>query len=203
MPTILLIRHGENEYTRTGKLAGRLPGVHLNETGRQQAEKLARVLANAPVKAIYASPLERTQETAAPLAQALGLDVTIRPGLIETGIGDWEGQTLKALRKLKEWKVVQANPARFRFPNGESFWECQQRIVAEIEAIAAQHEPKDLLVCVSHSDPIKLAVAHYQGLALDLFQRIMISTASITTLYIGEHGAAVVNLNVPAVLEFR
>lgn len=202
MPTIILIRHGENEYTKTGRLAGRLPGVHLNEKGQQQAAKLAQVLATAPVKAIYSSPLERTLETAAPIAAALSLEITQRAGLIELDMGEWQGKTLKALRHLKAWRVVQQRPSLFRFPGGESFVEAQLRFVREIEALCALHDPKDLIICVSHSDMIKLAAAYYQGLPLDLFQRLMISTASMTTMHVGEEGAFLVNLNVPAVVEF-
>lgn len=195
MPLLLLIRHGENDFVKTGKLAGRLPEVHLNERGRQQAEELAEALTNIPIKAIYSSPLERAQETAAPLAAKLGLDVQIRPGLIETGIGEWAGQELKALRKLPEWKVVQDAPSRFRFPEGESFAECQTRLVSEIESIVKAHERQDIIACVSHSDPIKLITAYYLGMPLDHFQRLGCDTASVTVLLLGEKGVLLSKLN--------
>ncbi len=195
MPLFLLIRHGENDYVKQGKLAGRLPGVHLNETGRLQAQRLAERLVKAPLKAIYASPLERALETAEPLAQKLGLEVQVHPGLLETAAGAWTGQLLKTLRRTRQWKIVQLAPSRFRFPEGETFAEAQQRIVTELEALCAQHAAKDIVACVSHSDPIKLAVAYYLGLPLDHFQRLSISPGSITALMLGESSSTLLTLN--------
>jgi probable phosphoglycerate mutase len=195
MPTILLIRHGENEYVKKGRLAGRLPGVHLNDNGRKQADDLASKLEKAPIKAVYSSPLDRTMETAEPIARAKGLEIIPRQGLLEVDFGEWQDKTLKSLQRLKLWKVVQGRPSMLRFPGGETFAEAQHRIVQELNTLAAEHDPKDLIVCVSHSDLIKLAASYYLGQPLDLFQRIMIGTASITTLHIHEHHAMVVNLN--------
>jgi probable phosphoglycerate mutase len=195
MPIILLIRHAENEYVAKGRLAGRLPGVHLNEKGRKQAETLAKVLSRAPIKAIYASPLERCLETAQPLAEALELDVIPREGLLEIDFGDWQDKTLKQLRRRKLWKIVQGNPARMQFPGGETFANAQVRIANELEALSQTHRPKDLIACFSHSDLIRLAVAYYIGTPLDLFQRIAVSPASISTLHLGEHVTRVLNLN--------
>jgi probable phosphomutase (TIGR03848 family) len=196
MPTLLLIRHGENEYVKKGRLAGRLPGVHLNATGRSQAQSVADRLAKAPIKAIYSSPLERALETAEPLARCLGLETIPRAGFLETDYGEWEGQTLKSLRRLKLWRTVQSAPSLARFPGGESFAECQRRVCQEIEWICSQHEAKDLVACIFHADPIKLAVAFYLGLPLDQFQRLSSSPASITTLIIGEASSHLANLNV-------
>lgn len=202
MPTILLIRHGENEYVAKGRLAGRLPGVHLNENGKKQAQALADVLQHAPIKMVYASPLDRTMETAKPIADILGLEVIPENGLLEVDFGDWQDKTLKQLRRRKLWKIVQGAPTRMRFPNGETFANAQQRIVEAIETLSAKHKSQDLIVCVSHSDIIKLAVAYYLGLPLDLFQRLMVAPASITTLYIGEGFARVVNVNHSTSFEF-
>ena len=195
MPTLLLIRHGENDYVKQGKLAGRLPGVCLNETGRQQAQRLAELLSKAPLKAVYASPLERAQETAVPLAHSHGLDVQVRPELIEIDIGAWTDQPLKALRRRREWKTVQLAPSRFRFPGGETFAECQQRMVNELEALCQQHTRKEIIACVSHADPIKLAVAYYLGLPLDHFQRLSVSPGSITALQLGDTSSTLLSLN--------
>jgi probable phosphomutase (TIGR03848 family) len=202
MPVLLLIRHGENEYVKKGRLAGRLPDVHLNDTGRTQAQSLAERLAKAPIKAIYASPLERAMETAEPLAKALNLETLPRPGFLETDYGEWQGQTLKSLRRLKLWRKVQQAPSLARFPEGESFAECQQRVCREIEWICSQHDAKDMLACVFHADPIKLAVAYYIGLPLDHFQRLSSAPASITTLLIGEAGSHLINLNVDFSLNY-
>ncbi|MBN1667583.1 MAG: MSMEG_4193 family putative phosphomutase [Anaerolineales bacterium] len=195
MTTILLIRHAENEYVAKGRLAGRLAGVNLNEKGRQQAQALAEALAKAPLKAIYASPLERCQQTAAPLAMAQDLEVQLREGLLEVDFGEWQDQTLKQLRRRKLWRVVQANPARMRFPGGETFAQAQLRIVQDLEALNQQHDPKDLIACFSHSDLIKLALSYYLGQPLDLFQRIQIAPASVSALHLGEMGAMVLSIN--------
>ncbi len=195
MATILLIRHGENEYVKKGRLAGRLPDVHLNEKGRQQAQAVAEKLTGAPVKAVYSSPLERTMETAEPIAKALNLEIIPRQGLIETDFGEWQDKKIKGLSRLKIWRIVQFAPALMRFPQGESFAECQFRMMQELETLRAQHDPKDLIVCVSHSDPIKLVVAYYLGLPLDLFQRLNVAPASITALAIFEGGSRLLNLN--------
>lgn len=195
MPLFLLIRHGENDYVKKGKLAGRLPGVHLNKHGLQQAQRLAELLAPAPIKAIYSSPLERAVETAQPLAVKLGLEVQLRPGLLETAYGEWTDQSLKKLRRDKRWKIVQLAPSRFRFPGGESFAESQQRIVSELEALCTAHEARDLVACVAHADPIKLAVAYYLGLPLDHFQRLNVSPASVTALMLGESSSTLLTLN--------
>jgi probable phosphomutase (TIGR03848 family) len=195
MPVFLLIRHGENDFVKQGRLAGRLPDVHLNENGKKQAQVLAERLAGAAIKAIYTSPLERAVETARPLAQALELEMIPCDGLIETDYGEWQGQKLKGLSRQKIWKIVQSAPARMRFPGGERFADGQYRICQTLDELATRHDPKELVVCVSHSDPIKMAVAYYLGLPLDLFQRLSISPASLTTLWIGEGGSQLINLN--------
>ncbi|MBN1373498.1 MAG: histidine phosphatase family protein [Anaerolineaceae bacterium] len=187
MTTLLLIRHGENEFTATGRLAGRLPGVHLNERGRRQAVALAGVLGNAPIQAIYSSPLERALESAAPLAAVLGLEVQIEAGLIEVEIGNWTGRPLKALRKLKAWKTLQETPSRFGFPGGESYLEMQARSVAAVESIAEKH-PEGLVACFSHGDIIRVLAAYFLNVPLDSFQRLNIDTTSITQVNLGKDG---------------
>jgi len=195
MTIILLIRHGENDYVKKGLLAGRLPGVHLNKNGQQQAQLVAERLKDAPIKAVYSSPMERAMETAAPLAQALGLEVCPRPGLIELDFGEWQDQKLKALRKLKQWKVVQFAPARFRFPGGETFADAQYRVCRELEMLSNEHDPKDIIACFGHADTIRLAVAYYLGMPLDLFQRLVVAPASVTALSLEEMGAHLLSIN--------
>jgi len=195
MPLLLLIRHGENEYVKTGKLAGRLPGVHLNEHGRQQAAELAEALKQIPIKAIYSSPLERVIETTEPIAEGRKLEIQLRPDLMDNDIGKWQGRSLKQLSRTKKWKIVQQAPSRFKFPEGESFLETQARIASTLDEIAASHKPKDIVAVVFHADPIKLAVAHYLGMPLDHFQRLACDTGSITVLYLSETGAHLIKLN--------
>ena len=195
MPLLLLIRHGENECVKTGKMAGRLPGVHLNERGRQQAAELAEALKDIPLKAIYSSPLERAVETANPIAEGRKIEIQFRPALMDNDIGKWQGRSLKALSKLKKWKIVQRAPSRFTFPDGESFPQTQTRIITCLDEIVASHKPKDIVAAVFHADPIKLAVAHYLGMPLDNFQRLACDTGSVTVLYLNEIGAHVLKLN--------
>jgi probable phosphoglycerate mutase len=195
MTIVLLVRHGENDYVKKGRLAGRLAGVHLNEKGRAQAQAVADKLAGATIKAVYSSPLERTMETAQPIAIALGVEVIPREGLVEINFGEWTDQKLKGLSRLKLWKVVQNFPSMARFPGGETFREAQCRVVEEINSLAGMYEPKDIIVCVSHSDTIKLAVAFYIGLPLDMFQRLMVSPGSINVLNVGEASSSLLALN--------
>ena len=181
MAIILLIRHGENDYVQQHRITGRLPGVHLNENGQKQALVLAGRLENSPIKAVYSSPLERTVETAQPIADVHDLEVIKRPGLIEVDFGTWQDKTLKQLRRRKLWRVVQNKPSMMRFPGGESFLEVQTRIVQDLEEISRLHKSQDLVACVAHGDIIRLAAAHYLGMPMDLFQRIVIEPASIST----------------------
>jgi len=195
MSLLLLIRHGENDYVKLGKFAGRLPGVHLNEKGQHQAQVLAEGLRQAPISAIYSSPLERAVETALPLANAKGLKVIKDKGLIETDLGDWVGGEIKKISKSPEWKVVQHSPSRFRFPNGESFQEEQTRLVSSIENIVQRHGKDDMLALFFHADPIKMVVAYYLGMPLDNFQRIACQTASVTLLNLSPQGAFILGMN--------
>jgi probable phosphoglycerate mutase len=178
---VLLIRHGENEYVTTHKLAGRTPGVRLNERGCHQAQALVGYLQQQPVDAVYSSPLERCLETADPFAAQRGLPVVIEPGVIEVDYGGWQGADLRELSKLPEWSQVQHYPSIFRFPGGETLREVQARGVAAIERIRTDH-PDQVVAIFSHGDMIRTALAHYLGVPLDLFQRIAIATASVSVL---------------------
>jgi probable phosphomutase (TIGR03848 family) len=182
--TVILVRHGQT--ATTGKvLPGRAPGLHLADPGRQQADRVAARIAELDtVDAIYVSPLERTRETAAPIAKARGLRPHVDRGLLECDFGDWTGAELAKLVKLPEWSTVQRAPSTFRFPNGESFPEMQHRIVSTIDRLRATH-PGGTIVCVSHADPIKAVVAHALGTHLDLFQRIVISPCAISVIVYG------------------
>lgn len=202
MPLILLVRHGENDYVKERRLPGRIPGIHLNKHGRKQAKQVAKFLKPAPVKAVYSSPLERTMETAQPIAKAHGLQVVPREGLIETDVGKWQGKKIKKLQKLEIWRKVQLNPSRFQFPGGERIEDGQHRFVQEVEYLAEKHASQDMIVCVSHSDPIKLIVAYYLGLPLDMYQRLSVSPASITTLFVGDFGSHLLTLNYDLSLTF-
>ncbi len=194
MTILLLIRHGENDWVGTHRLAGRTPGVRLNEKGRQQAQDLAERLGEQPITAIYSSPLERCMETAQPLAAALGLDVIPHSGVIEADFGEWQGANLKDLAKQPEWALVQHYPSGFRFPGGETLREVQTRMVGALTQIVDDH-PKQVVAVFCHSDVIKSAVAHFLGTPLDLFQRIMIDTASISVIGFHRTGPHIIRIN--------
>lgn len=178
---VLLVRHG-NTPTTGKKLPGRAPGLHLSDEGRRQAEAAARRIAELRhVVAVYASPLDRARETAVPIAQALGVALRIERDLAEIDIGEWTGLSLAQACRRKEWPTIQNHPSAFRFPEGESFMECQTRMTAAIARFVERHRG-GTIVAVSHADPIKLFTAHALGTPLDLFQRVMIATASITVV---------------------
>ena len=192
--TVLLVRHGQTPTT--GKvLPGRAPGLHLADEGRAQADIAAeRIGALKRVDAIYSSPLERAKETAAPIAKTRGLRTKIDRGLFECDFGEWTGSELKKLMKLPEWGTVQRAPSTFRFPGGESFTEMQTRMVTTLDKLRLQH-PGGTIVCVSHADTIKAAVAHALGTHIDLFQRIVISPASVTAISWHPGGPVVLAVN--------
>jgi len=191
---VLFVRHGQTPSTGQ-RLPGRAPGLHLSDAGRDQATAAAtRVAELKRVDAIYTSPLERARETAAPIATARELKPAVNRGLLECDFGDWTGAELKKLMKLPEWRTVQGYPSGFRFPGGESFVEMQDRMVGAIGQLVARHRG-GVVVCVSHADPIKAAVAHALGTHLDLFQRIVISTCSITAVSYGIGGPVVLTVN--------
>jgi probable phosphoglycerate mutase len=183
MPTLLLIRHGENDFLATQRLPGRLSGIHLNEAGHQQAAQLAQCLEKMTVRAIYSSPLERAVETAEPLAEALHLKVILDPDLTDIDPGDWTGRSLKSLRRSVLWKGIQETPSKFQFPHGETFAQAQARIANALEIIENAH-PDDLVAIFFHADPIKLAVSDYLGLPLDNFQRLSVNAGSVTVMKI-------------------
>lgn len=181
MATFLLIRHGDNDSL--GKyLAGRKSGVHLNESGIQQAQNLAKHLAYYPIKAVISSPLERAQETAAPIAKSFRLSIEILSAINEVDFGEWEGKDIEVLRKEPLWEDVQNRPGQVRFPGGETLQEAQGRIVEALVALNKRYTKNDWIVCVSHCDVVRLAVSYFLDISLDNFQRLVISPASISIL---------------------
>ena len=182
LTTILLIRHGENDWTETHKLAGRTAGVYLNNYGKQQATALGERLAKVTLHAIYASPLERTVETAEAIAKHhQKLEVQLHQGIIETDYGQWTGEPISKLAKKESWSAVQFCPSGVNFPDGETMYDMQARMVQETNRLVKKHSGGTIAV-VGHADLIKGAMAHYLGVHFDLFQRIVISTASISTI---------------------
>lgn len=191
---IILVRHGHTPTT--GKiLPGRAKGLHLSELGKEQASKVATNLSMLDnVTAVYASPMERTLETAKPIASAFGLKVQRNRGLIEADFGKWTGRKLSDLRKLSDWEIVQKNPSLFRFPDGESFIEIQSRMVETITRISDKHRG-EIVIAVSHADTIKAFLTAMLGTPLDLFQRLHISPCSVSPVILGNGSPFVLAVN--------
>lgn len=195
---IILVRHGHTPTT--GKiLPGRAKGLHLSELGKEQASKVATNLSMLDnVTAVYASPMERTLETAKPIASAFGLKVQRNRGLIEADFGKWTGRKLSDLRKLSDWEIVQKNPSLFRFPDGESFIEIQSRMVETITRISDKHRG-EIVIAVSHADTIKAFLTAMLGTPLDLFQRLHISPCSVSPVILGNGSPFVLAVNASGV----
>ena len=193
--TVLLVRHGKTPTTGQS-LPGRAPGLHLADDGVRQAERAAERIAElTKVDAVYCSPLERTRETAKPIGAALGLKPKVERGLLECDFGDWTGaRAAKICSSCPSGAPSRRHRRQFRFPNGESFTEMQVRMVGTIEQLTQQH-PGGTIVCVSHADPIKAAMAHALGTHIDLFQRIVISTCSISAVSYTTGGPVVLAVN--------
>ena len=191
---VLFVRHGQTPTTGS-VLPGRAPGLHLSSEGVTQASRVAeRLAALGQVKAVYASPMERTVETAGPIARACKLRVRRSPGLVECDFGRWTGRKLQNLRRRKDWTTVQRHPSGFRFPGGESFAEMQARALDAVAAICARHSG-ETVVAVSHADVIKAVAASAAGTPLDLFQRIVISPCSVTAIAYHQSGPILLTVN--------
>lgn len=193
MSILLLVRHGLTDATGK-RLMGWTPGVHLSDTGRDQADRLAGRLMPLPIRAIYSSPLERCMETASPLAASKRLDVGVRDDLGEVQYGSWTGRHVAQLARTKLWRRVQQTPSHARFPGGESLLEVQDRAVREADRIIASH-PKGIVAIVSHGDVIRLLLAHYTGVHPDLFQRLIVEPASVSAVVAGNGIPRILKVN--------
>ena len=200
MNRLLLIRHALNDWVGK-RVAGWTPGISLNDEGRDQAARLAEWLEPVPLEAVYSSPLERAVETAEPIARSHGIEVTIRDSIGESRYGELDGKPIEEIFKTPLWEKWRMNPSRTRFPGAETTYEVQVRVVSELERILQEH-PEGNIAVVSHADPIRVAVAHYIGLPLDLVFRIWVSPASVTTLRFGEWGPRLTHLSHTGSLEF-
>jgi probable phosphoglycerate mutase len=192
--TILLVRHGENDWVKSNKLAGRTPGVQLNDTGLAQSRRMSGLLARWPIDAVYSSPLERCAETATILATPHRLSVLSEDGLLETDYGEWQGQKIDDLVKQDLWRVIQATPGLAQFPGGESMLGMQNRMIGTLQNIVSAHPDQVVLVC-SHADLIKAAVSHYTGAPFDLFQRVVIAPCSLSIIQFSKYGPMVLRVN--------
>ncbi|TFD67133.1 histidine phosphatase family protein [Cryobacterium sp. Hb1] len=193
MATVILVRHGRTTANATGMLAGRTPGVGLDQVGREQAARTGERLAAVPLVGLVSSPLERCQQTSALILQhQTGSPVTTEDAdITECDYGQWQGRSLTELALEKLWPVVQAQPSAVVFPGGESMATMQARSVAAIRRhdarIEAEFGPDAVWVAVSHGDIIKSILADALGMHLDLFQRISVGPASVSIVRYGPH----------------
>lgn len=193
MTVLHLVRHGVTSDTGR-RLSGRTPGIHLSDEGRRQAEAAGSHLAGIRFKAIYSSPIERCFETAEIVARPHGIEVERLEGIIEVDYGSWSNRTFPSLKRSKLWASVQRWPSSVRFPGGETIRQVQTRTVDALQELSARH-PKDHIACVTHADVIRLAMAHFLGVHVDLYQRIVVGPASVSVLHIGSEGPHVLGLN--------
>lgn len=193
MTKILLIRHATTD-TVGKRLSGRKPGVHLNEEGRMQAQRLAERLALLPVSAIYSSPLERAVETAEPIAKALHLQTVADENFLEIEFGEWTDCSFEELRNDPRFQRFNSFRSCASVPGGEAMIEAQTRMISGLQKLCIRHQHETVAV-VSHSDIIKAAVAYYAGIHLDMFQRIDISPASVSIIDIYDETARIVLVN--------
>jgi probable phosphomutase (TIGR03848 family) len=200
MNRLLLIRHALNDWVGK-RVAGWTPGVSLNEKGREQAALLAEWLEPVPLEAIYSSPLERAVETAEPIARSHGLKMEVTESIGESHYGELDGKPIEEIFKSELWEQWLRHPSRTRFPGAETTYEVQVRVVAALEQIL-QDYPEGNIAVVSHADPIRVTVAHYIGLPLDLVGRIWVSPASVTTLRFDDWGPRLTHLSHTGSLEF-
>lgn len=189
---LLLVRHAVTEATGK-KLSGWLPGFSLSARGMEQAKSLADRLEDLPIRAVYSSPLERCAETAQVISDRFGLELQTDERIGEIHYGEWQGRALKSLYKTKAWFELRARPADFRFPGGETIREAQVRALAAMDEIRKQH-PKRMVVVCTHADVVRIVVAGYLGLSLDLYSRMSVAPASVSALQIESAGAQLLRL---------
>lgn len=193
MTHLLLIRHGEHDLLNRA-LAGRMPSVHLNSSGLRQVDELAGHLAEHPIRAIYASALERARESAEPLASRLGLPVLTAPEINEVDFGDWTGCTFRELHGNPEWQRFNEYRSGTPIPGGESMQAVQARMVSFLERVRLEH-PDSTVAAFGHGDPIKMALMHCLSIPIDFLHRLEISTASVSTVELHEGPARVTRVN--------
>jgi probable phosphoglycerate mutase len=191
MTSILLIRHATHELVGK-KILGRTPGVHLNASGRRQADQLAEKLSTLPIDAVYCSPLERTRESAEPLARRLGLRCSVAEEFDELDMGDWTNRTLGELELSFDWHKWNTHRSETTPPKGESMQQVQERVLGKI---AALHEHFHCIAIFTHGDVIRAALARYLGLHLDLLLRFDIDPGSVSVVQMHDNWAVVRVLN--------
>jgi len=196
---LFLVRHALTPHTGD-RLSGWMPGISLSDEGRAQVAGLVERMRPVALDAIYASPLERCVETARPVASSKGLRVRVRDALGEVRYGDWTGKRLRTLAKTKLWRQIMGRPSAVRFPGGETIFETQFRAVNALDALAQAH-PDEAVAVFTHADVIRVVLAHYAGIHLDLYQRLIVMPVSVTVLWVGQGGPRVLKVNDTGSLE--
>lgn len=171
-----LVRHGQYGLIDRA-LGGRAPGHPLNAAGREEAERVAGALRGRIVAAVVSSPVQRAQETAAPIAAALGLAVQTDAALVELDCGEWTGMTFDTLRERPEWRRWNRFRSCAAIPGGETMLAVQARTVAALERLHAAHGGMEIVV-VSHADVIKAVLLHVLGAPLDHMGRLEVGPGS-------------------------
>ncbi|MGC8491305.1 MAG: histidine phosphatase family protein [Syntrophobacteraceae bacterium] len=194
MSIFLLIRHGNNPAIGGRRIPGRMPGIRLNAEGKAQAEHLTERLAGVRIDAVYSSPMERTLETAAPLARRLGLPIETSEEFTEVDVGDWSGMDLDQLTREPLWKAYNHFRSGTRPPGGEILIEVQQRMVSGLDRLRRKH-PEQTVAVFSHADPIKAALAYYAAIPADCMTRLEIGLVSISTVSISDNGVKILGIN--------
>jgi broad specificity phosphatase PhoE len=187
-----LLRHGEPAVF--GRINGRLPGVGLSAKGRAEITAVAGRLAGERIDAIYASPLQRTRETAEILADRLALPVHYRDDVIELDFGEWTGLTADEIRRDPRWQPWNACRSIAATPGGESWRQVQDRVVGALFDLQRVH-PDGSVVIVSHGDVIRAALLFALGMPLDFYSRLEVAPASISTIRLDASGIRVLALN--------
>jgi broad specificity phosphatase PhoE len=187
-----LLRHGEPAVL--GRLNGRLPGVGLSATGRAEIAAQAERLAAENIVAIYASPMQRTHETAEILAERLGLPIHHREDVIEIDYGEWTGLTFDDIRRDERWLMWSRSRGIATIPGGESWRQVQDRVVGALFDLQQAHGEGNVVI-VSHGDVIKAALLFALGMPLDFYSRIEIAFAALSTIRLDEAGIRVSGLN--------
>jgi len=197
--TVILLRHGRSAANTAGVLAGRSPGVMLDDRGRGQVDSVVTRLAPVPLAAVVSSPLDRCRQTVAPLAEPRGIEPSVDDRFAEVDYGDWTGRELRKLGKERLWKVVQSHPSAAVFPGGEGLAAMQARAVAAVREwdakLVAEHGPHVVWLACTHGDVIKAVLADALGLHLDGFQRIVTDPCSISVVTYTETRPFVVRVN--------
>lgn len=193
MPTFLLIRHGETEYVDE-VLAGRIDAP-LTDYGRQQAQRLAEVLSQQPIRAIYSSPMCRAVETAQPLAEAMHLFVEMDPTLTQVDFGDWQGLHFDELQEREDWRAFKQDPSSIGCPGGERMDAVRHRVVLGLERIASSYEDEDIVAIFSHGSIIRHAITFFLDMPLSALNRVRIDPASVSALLVEDGTACLQSLN--------